>query len=241
MTDSIKREIERLLDEPGRPPATSQGSDRLRSRLTATLSEGLDDASVTSSEFGVQDIASIAAFIDGQLTGAARDKFTADLAQQQGLRADVESTAALVYSTSDSPLEVPRHLLARAGAQFASAQPPPQAAARWDFSALLTAFLPRQRIAWAMVAALALIVAVPAGLMINGQSGGPQPELSGVPEPVDAVSQQEKDKACEEKLKEMQKAGKSKPALPDRPPSSASTPKDPCDRPTPQRDGSTNK
>ena len=243
MTDSIKREIERLLDEPGTLPATSQASDRLRSRLAATLSEGLGDS---SSELGGPDLASMAAFIDGQLTGAARDKFVADLAQQQGLRADMESTAALVYAASDSPVEVPRHLLARASAQFAPA-PPSQTEARRDFSALLSALLPRQqRVAWAMVAALALIVAVPAGLMIRDQSGGPQPELSGVPEPANDAAQQEKDKACEEKLKDLAKkdignAEKSKPALPDSAPSSASTPKDPCDRSTPQRDGSPSK
>jgi hypothetical protein len=97
-----------------------------------------------------------------------------------------------------------------------------------------------------MVAALALIVAVPAGLMIRDQSGGPQPELSGVPEPASDVSQQEKDKACEEKAKDLAKKDlakveKSKSALPERAPSSASTPKDPCDRSTPQRDGSTSK
>jgi hypothetical protein len=242
MTDSIKREIGRLLDEPGDLPATGEVSDRLRARLTATVSEGLGSASAGSSATGTRDIAAMAAFIDGQLTGAARDKFVADLAQQQNLRADVESTADLVYATSDSPLEVPRHLLARASAQFAPAQPPQttaqQAGSRWDPSALLSAFLPRQRIAWAMVAALALIVAVPAGLMMRGQSGGGQPELSGVEEP--AVSQQQKDKACEDWLKEMSKkdASKqdlskvqpSKSALPDSP-SAGTPPKDPAKNP----------
>lgn len=260
MTDSIKREIERLLDEPGDLPAASQALDRLRSRLAATVSEGLGSASVGASESGTRDIASMAAFIDGQLTGAARDKFVADLAQQQNFRADVESTAALVYATSDAPLDVPKHLMARASAQFAPAPAqatPAQTESRWDLSALFSAFLPRQRIAWAMAATLAVIVvAVPAGLMMRGQSGGSQPELSGVEEPVDTVSQQQKDKACEDKSKDasskdasnkdtsnkdMPKVEKSKSAPPERSPASATAPKDPCDRSTPNRDGGTKK
>jgi hypothetical protein len=222
MTDSIKREIERLLDEPGDPAAngqeseqeSEQGSGRLRSRLTATLSEGLGDASVSSSEEAVRDLASVAAFIDGQLSGAERDKFVADLAQHQNFRADLESTAALVRATEDNKLQVPKHLLAQAGAQFAPT-PAPQTTSPWDPAAFFAGLLlPRRRLALVMVAALALIVAVPAGLLIRGPSGGgAQPELSGVEEPVKDTSQ--KDKACEDKAKEdkskdMAKADKSK-------------------------------
>jgi hypothetical protein len=235
MTESIKSEIERLLDEPGGLPATDRASDLLRSRLTATLSEGLGDASVAPSQFSTRDLASMAAFIDGQLTGAARDKFAADLSQQQSLRADLESTAALVYATSDSPLEVPKHLLARAGAQFAPA-PPPALESRWRLD--LSMLLPRRRIAWAMVAALALIVATPAGLMLSGRYGGPQgggePELSAVPEPAGDASQRQK--SCEDKLNELAKAGKLKKA-PERA-ADASEPKDPCARLARELDGS---
>jgi hypothetical protein len=235
MTESIKSEIERLLDEPGGLPATDPASDLLRSRLIATLSEGLGNASVASSQFSARDLASMAAFIDGQLTGAERDKFAADLSQQQSLRADLESTAALVYATADSPLEVPKHLLARAGAQFAPA-PPPEPESRWRLD--LSAFLPRRRIAWAMVAALALIVATPAGLMLSGRFGGPQgggePELSAVPEPADDASQRQK--SCEDKLSELAKAGKLKKS-PERA-ANASEPKDPCERLAHELDGS---
>jgi anti-sigma factor RsiW len=226
MTDSFKREIERLLDEPGELPEAGQASDRLRSRLTATLSEGL--GSVSSSDVDTGDAASIAAFIDGQLTGAARDEFVAALAQRPSLRADVESAAELVSSVSENPLTVPKDLLARAGAQFAPAAPrQAESRSRWSFS--LSALLPRQRMALAMVAALALILTVPAGLMIGSRLGGPgggEPELSAVPEPDVAAQQQ----ACKDKANAA-KAEKSKTAVPaPKETSDGSKPKDPCDQ-----------
>jgi hypothetical protein len=240
MTDSIKREIERLLDEPGDPAATGQGSgqgsERLRSRLTATISEGLGDAPVSSSEGASRDLAAVAAFIDGQLTGAERDKFVADLAQHQNFRADLESTAALVRAAEDNKVQIPKHLHTQAGAQFAPA-PQPHTASQWDPAAFFSGILfPRRRLALAMVAALALIVAVPAGLWIRGQSGGgAQPELSGVEEPVKDTSSQ-KDKSCDDKLKEdkskdLAKADKSKSKD-----LSKDAPVDPCDRSAPGRD-----
>jgi hypothetical protein len=233
MTDSIKREIERLLDEPGGPAATEQGLERLRSRLAATLSEGLGDASVSSSEAAGRDLAAVAAFIDGRLTGAARDKFVADLAQHQNFRADLESAAALVRATEDKQVQVPKHLLAQAGAQFAPA-PPPNTASQWDLAAFLSGILaPRRRLALALVAALALIVAVPAGLLIKGQSGGGQPELSGVEEPVKDTSPP-KDKSCEDKAKEDKSKDNSKDLAKAEKSKSKDTSKDgsidPCDR-----------
>ena len=243
MTDSIKREIERLLDEPGDPAAagqgSGQGSERLRSRLAATLSEGLRDASVSSSEAASRDLTSVAAFIDGQLSGAERDKFFADLAQHQNFRADLESAAALVRAAEDNQVQVPKHLLAQAGVQFAPA-PPPTTASGWDPAAFFAGILlPRRRLALALVAALALIVAVPVGLSIRGPSGGGQPELSGVEEPVKDTSQ--KDKACEDKAKEdKSKADESKDIAKADKSKSKDTSKDvtidPCDRSTPGRD-----
>jgi hypothetical protein len=243
MTDSIKREIERLLDEPGDPAAagqgSGQGSERLRSRLAATLSEGLRDASVSSSEAASRDLTSVAAFIDGQLSGAERDKFVADLAQHQNFRADLESAAALVRAAEDNQVQVPKHLLAQAGVQFAPA-PPPTTASGWDPAAFFAGILlPRRRLALALVAALALIVAVPVGLSIRGPSGGGQPELSGVEEPVKDTSQP-KDKSCEDKAKEdkskdLAKAEKSKSKDSSKDLSKDAS-IDPCDRSTPGRD-----
>ena len=250
MTDSIKREIERLLDEPGDLPASGPASDRLRSRLTATLSEALEGTQAPSTASGIPDIASMAAFVDGQLSGAEQDRFMADLARQPGLRADLESSAALVGATSDSALEVPAQLLARASARFAPAPPSVSVsqseAMSWDLSSfLLSIFQPKQRIAWALVAALAVIVAVPAGMIIRDQSGGgAQPELSGVSEPVKESSQAQKDKekACEEKAKEnaKEKAKAEKTgAAPARAPSDAN--EDPCDSLKPKQDGAVRK
>jgi hypothetical protein len=231
MTDSFKREIERLLDEPGELPGADRASKRLRSRLSATLSEGLGDVSAAPSDFDATDFASIAAFVDGRLTSGAHDKFANALVQQHGLRADVESAAELVHSISESSLEVPKDLLARAGAQFAPAAPrPTESRSRWNFS--LSALLPRQRMALAMVAALVAVLAVPAGLMIGGRfgvsGGGGEPELSAVSEPdVDAQR-----KACKEKEKaDAAKAEKLKPAVPvSKEAADKSKAKDPCDQ-----------
>ena len=244
MTDHFKREIERLLDEP---PAAGPTSDRLRSRLAATLSEGLDperlgDTSLASTDANAGNPAAIAAFIDGQLTGAARDKLAGALAQDPGLRADMESAADLVSSIADSPVKVPKHLLTRAGAQFAPAPPrPAETRARWSFS--FANLLPRQRLALAMVAALVAVVAVPAGMMINGRlggTGGGEPELSNVS---DADMEAARVKACREKIKkDAEKAGTSKTAAPAaKETSDGSKPKDPCAPTEPKRDGAVKK
>jgi hypothetical protein len=236
MTDRIKREIEGLLDEP----ADVQATDGLRSRLAATFSEGLEAAPSTGADMA--DIASMAAFIDGQLKGDERDKYVADLVRQPGLRADLESAAALVDAVSNSSLKAPANLLAQANARFAPAPAPKQEALGWDLSsALLSIFQPRRRLAIALVAALAVIVAVPAGLILRDQSGGgAQPELSGISEPVKEVPPAQKDKACDEKSKDKAKTETSKSAT-DRSRSDPNAPADPCDPLTPKREGATSK
>jgi hypothetical protein len=240
MTDKFKSEIERLLDEPAEPPVAGRPSDRLRARLAATLSEGLGDAPVASSDPEAGNPASVAAFIDGQLTGGAREKFTSVLAQEPSLRADVDSAADLVYSIADSPVEVPKHLLARAGVQFApEPQRPAEARSRWRLS--FADLLPRQRLVLAMVAVLAVIVTIPAGMMISSRLGGGEPELSGVS---DADAEATRVQACKDKAKkDAEKAGKSAPAVPPRKEaaSNAPPPKDPCDPPEPKRDGAAKK
>ncbi len=50
MTDDFKNKIERLLDEPDEAPVAGAPADRLRARLSATLSEGLENASVAASD-----------------------------------------------------------------------------------------------------------------------------------------------------------------------------------------------
>ena len=240
MTENFKSEIERLLDEPAEPPVAGP-ADRLRARLAATLFEGLGDAPVASSNPDAGNLAAVAAFIDGQLTGDAREKFASVLAQEPNLRADLESAADLVTSITDSPAQVPKHLLARASAQFA---PEPlravAARSRWSFS--LADLLPRQRLALAMVAVLAVVVAIPAGMMINSRlgGGGGEPELSGVS---DADIEAARLKACKDKMKnDAEKAGTSKTAAPAaKPAADGAKPKDPCDPPEPKRDGAAKK
>jgi hypothetical protein len=237
MTDRLRREIERLLDEPAEPPVAGQKPGRVRARLAATLTEGLGDASGTASDADAGNPAAVAAFIDGQLTGAAREEFVSALAQQPGLRAEVDSAADLVSSRADSPVEVPKHLLARAGAQFAPAPPRPatEARSRWTFS--LANLLPRQRLALAMAAVLAVLVIIPTGMMISSRFGEPggEPELSGVEPDTEAARLQ----ACKDKLKEAQTGEKSKTAMPAS--KDGSKPKDPCDPPEPKGDGAAKK
>src|SRR5579871_5947408 len=109
MTDKIKGEIERLLEEPDDLPAAGQPSSLLRARLAATMAEGLADPAAPDGE--AIDAATMAAFIDGRLSAAERDKFTAALAQQPGLRADIESVTALVDDIGEAPLRAPADLL----------------------------------------------------------------------------------------------------------------------------------
>src|SRR3954471_17966607 len=112
MTDRIRSEIERLLDEPDAAGAAApSAAGRLRSRLRATVFEGLSEAQPDPSTLDASDTGAMAAFIDGQLTGVAREKFAGVLARQPGLRADAEAVAALVDEVSESSLDVPKHLL----------------------------------------------------------------------------------------------------------------------------------
>jgi hypothetical protein len=230
MTDNFKSEIERLLDEPAEPPVAGAPSDRLRARLAATLSEGLGDAPVASSDPDSGNPAAVAAFIDGRLTGDAREKFASVLAQEPNLRADLESAADLVHSIADSPAQVPKHLLARASAQFAPEPPRAvEARSRWSFS--LADLLPRQRLALAMVAVLAVVVAIPAGMMIKGGGGGGEPELSGVS---DADIEAARLKACKDKQEKEAKAAKEGKAPSKEAAANAPAQKDPCAPPEPK-------
>jgi hypothetical protein len=242
MTDKFKNEIERLLDEPTERAAPA-APDRLRARLAATFSEALDQSSTVAGD--TVNPATIAAYIDGRLTGQAREEFAAALARQPNLRADLDQAADLAYSVADQPAQVPKALLARASAAFAPAPPRPAAPqARWSLSLAFASLLPRQRLALAAVAALTLIVAVPAGLVISGKFGrsGGEPELSSVEDQQDSAAKRLKE--CKEKAAKDAKDSKSA--------SAAKTPakdgkdakdvkdvdvKDPCD-PANLKDGS---
>jgi hypothetical protein len=98
-----------------------------------------------------------------------------------------------------------------------------EARSRWSFS--LADLLPRQRLALAMAAVLAVVVAIPAGMMIKGGGGGGEPELSGVS---DADLEAARVKACRDKQEKEAKAAKEG-KVPSKE-TSANTPaqKDPC-------------
>jgi hypothetical protein len=222
MSDQLKNKIEHLLDEPGDTPP--EAADALRARLAATFAEGLESAAVSSAGSETFDIAAIAALVDDKLTGAERANLLARLAGEPAARAELESTGELIQSIGECPQEVPKHLLARAQAQFAP--PPPAAAAerRWSWTLSLAALFPRQRIAIAALAALAIVLGVPAGLVVlkRGGSGGAEPELTSVSEP-EPTPQSCKDKKQDKKDSiETSKDGK-------KPASSVAKDKDPCD------------
>lgn len=243
MTDKFKNEIERLLDEPGERPAPA-APDQLRARLAATFSEALDETSRSAADDAV-DPATMAAFIDGQLTGAAREKLAAALARQPGLRADLEQAADLAFSAAETPAQVPKALLARANAAFAPA--PPQAAApqaRWSFAEALSALLPRQRMALAAVAALVVVLAVPVALVFSGKFGGTggEPELSSVEDQEIAKRVAECREKAAKDAKAANKDAKSASAAKDaaRSPAKDKDAKDPCD-PANLKDGTARK
>jgi hypothetical protein len=229
MTDDFKREIERLLDEPGERPA-SPAAERLRAQLTATFSEALEERARSGTE--AVDAATAAAYIDGRLTGRAREEFTAALARQPDLRADLEQAADLAYSAADKPTEVPKALLARAGAAFAPAPPKPAAPqARWSLTEALASLLPRQRMALAAVTALALLVAVPAGLILSGKFGrsGGEPELSGVEEQQQVAAKRLQE--CRDKMAKEARDSKSAGVAKDAAKNLTKDGKDPCEPP----------
>ena len=235
MTDDFKNKIERLLDEPDETPVAGASADRLRARLSATLSEGLENAAVPASD---TNPATLAAFIDGRLTGEAREKFARALALEPNLRADMESAADLVSSVSENPVQVPKHLMARAAAQFAPDPPRVvETRSRWSFS--FADLLPRQRIALAAVAVLAVMLAIPAGMMFKGGGSG-EPELSGVS---DADLLAARVKACKDKqAKEAEQAKASNTATPAAPKTTdGSKPRDPCDPAELKKDGAKKK
>ena len=239
MTDDFKRRIEQLLDEPGEQPG-SGAPDRVRERLAATFSEALAE---TSRSGDAIDPATMAAYIDGQLTGAAREKFAAALARQPDLRADLEQAADLAFSSADKPAQVPKALLARANAAFAP--PPPQAAAapaRWNLADALASLLPRQRMALAAAAALVVLVAVPAALVVSGKFGGTsgEPELSSVEDQEIARRVAEcREKAAKDAKKDAKSASTTKDAAKTAA-KDAKDAKDPCD-PANLKDGTARK
>jgi hypothetical protein len=233
MTDDIKREIERLLDEPSGTSATEQKTSRLRARLAATLAEGLGSADgTTKSE--ASDPASIAAFIDGRLSPEERQQFLTALARRQDLRADVESAAELVHSIAEGPVQAPRGLLTRATAQLTPVAPPRRTAqpSRWQVSSLW----PKRPVAWAVVAALMVVALTPAGLMVASRLGGSggEPELSSAPTPGSSDSTNAAQPSCDDKTKKEPSGDNAKapPPAPEQNQASPTAPvrKDPCDK-----------
>jgi hypothetical protein len=167
MSREIEKRVEHILDEE-----RSHAPDRVDARLAATFAEALQDSTGVGASH--DDSATMAAFLDGRLSGAELEDFRAALLRDPSLRADLESAAALLESGSGAPPAMPEDLLARAEAEFAPAGPRPGPSAR---TGLIATLWPGQGRAWAFaVAALAIAVIGPAALIIGGH--GPGPDLT---------------------------------------------------------------
>jgi hypothetical protein len=117
MAEGLRGEIERLLAE-GREPRETKVARWRRARLTADLSQALGDAGAGETHGLSDDLAAKAAFLDDGQVGPDREEFAAALANDEKLRADVESALALIEAVGGAPAPVPKQLLRQAQAQF---------------------------------------------------------------------------------------------------------------------------
>ena len=162
MERHLRAQLERLLAEAG-DRADGDAADGLRARLAANVTEGLEQqarAAPANVEDDAEDLARVAAYLDGRLTGSERAAFLASLAASPRRRADLASAAALLDAIEVEPNPVPAELSARAGSAFAA----PAIDAK---SARPMLALPNRAIGWSL-ATLALLVLVPGSLVVVG-------------------------------------------------------------------------
>src|SRR5580704_15714709 len=166
MAGRLPDEIERLLAEAGSGLDTP-AREALRARLAASLAQGLDSPS--GADQPADDLADgpagLAAFLDGRLTGAAREAFIQKLVEAPSHRAELDSAAVLLDAVGNGAPVAPE-LLARAAAEFAPAPVISSAAigkpSWWARGRLGT---PGARVA--ITAVLALVVLVPGIAMVG--------------------------------------------------------------------------
>src|ERR1700688_3724862 len=125
MAGRFPDEIERLLAEAGSGLDTPT-REALRARLAASLAQGLDSQS--GADRRTDDLAGLAAFLDGRLTGAVREAFIQNLVEAPSRRAELDSAAALLDAVGGGVPVAPA-LLAQAAAEFAPAAAAPSATA----------------------------------------------------------------------------------------------------------------
>jgi hypothetical protein len=201
MTENFDNQIKALLDESGDQPGAGGRAPRLlRARLSADLAEGLAVGAAAAGEGGWRsdEVAAKAAFLDGGLAGPEGDEFAATLAKDENLRADLESAAALLDSP---PAQVPGHLLQQALAQFASGPAPARALqARPERLSWLrpSGQWPRARRAWAAAAVAAVLILVPAVLLLTGDRLGWWPGSREEPLSASEAPDIEPPKACDD-------------------------------------------
>lgn len=238
MTEKILNKIKRLLDERTGKPASAE-LDLADARLVATFAEGLRDSTRAGASPG--GASTMAAFIDGRLAKADLDDFTAALAGDQSLRADLESTAALVDSIADASRALPKDLLARASAQFTPTAPPLRVATR-----IRIPVVQPRRWAWAAAAAILVFAVIgPGALLVDRFSGpgteGTSPEIGNAGPTAspagDDIGPQKP--SCEEATKEKPKAEHELESKDDPSKPKGATPpndKDPCQPFTPDEE-----
>jgi hypothetical protein len=181
MVGRVPYEIERLLAEAG-GGLDAPAREALRARLAASLAEGLEPRSGTNRK--ADDIARLAAFLDGRLTGAEREAFIHGLAEAPSRRTELDSAAALLDAVGGGGPVAPA-LLAQAADKFApAAAAPALAAARPSWWANARPGMRGIRIA--ATAALAALVLVPA-IAVVGKRLQPEPPRYKIPAPVSAT------------------------------------------------------
>jgi hypothetical protein len=165
MAGRLPDEIERLLAEAG-GGLDSPAREALRARLAASLAQGLDSHSGADrrADDPADNLSGLAAFLDGQLTGAAREAFVQNLVEAPGRRAELDSAAALLDTVGDGAPVAPK-LLAQAAATFAPAVTPTATAAKPSWWALGRPGARGIRVA--VTAVLALVVLVPGIAMVG--------------------------------------------------------------------------
>ncbi|MGP0092067.1 MAG: hypothetical protein ACLPKB_19230 [Xanthobacteraceae bacterium] len=163
MAGRVPFEIERLLAEAG-SRLDAPERELLRARLAASLAQGLDSPS--GADRRADDLAGLAAFLDGQLTDTEREAFILGLVEAPGRRAELDSAAALLDAVGDGAPVSPK-LLTQATAEFAPppATSPAMAAPRVSWWAHGRLGTPRIRVA--VTAVVALAVLVPAIAMVG--------------------------------------------------------------------------
>jgi hypothetical protein len=155
MIERLSQELQSLLGDDKEGPDRDETLRLLRARLALCVTEGLVQASGVDGRAEPLAPAQIAAFLDGTLPPDEWQAVADRLADDQALRADLESAAMLLDQLDTPPPAMPAGLLARAADVLATShqvQNSRLTSVRW-----LAAMWWRRPAAWSGLAALVLV------------------------------------------------------------------------------------